>query len=296
MERIESILTALGHPVGLLGAAPFRAEEDGREYAVWKLETDRGPLVLKKTNRQERAVYETFFDRGGPVPEVYAFGEYGGETWMLMEFVSGESMSRCTRERLVRTLDALIETQKKWWDDQDHDDIGYGFSASWPNRCKRLPYMGELAPAYQAYLDEFERLPRTLCNDDLLPFNVLADETRAVILDWEYGGILPWPCALARLLAFGEAGDEMFRMSPEDRDFALSYYYENLISSRGISRREFDRTMDLFFFKEYSEWVYCAALSGDYEMEYYKKYSVWAKKMARKLGLYREKEVTGCSV
>lgn len=294
MERIQNIINALGCELRLLSAEPFRAEEDGRAYQVWKLRTDRGDLVLKKTTPEERAVYETFFRDGGPVPQIHAAGSFENEPYLLMEFVSGDSMSICSRERLVRVLDALIESQSKWWGDGDHDGIGYGFQASWPNRCKRLPHMGELATAYQAYLDAFERLPRTLCNDDMLPFNVLANESRAVILDWEYGGILPWPCAISRFLAFGEEGDAMFRMTGEDRAFALTYYYEHLIRDKGYSREEYDRIMELFFFKEYSEWVYCAAISGDHEMEYYKKYSKKARETADKLGMLKEKGGEAC--
>ena len=294
MEQIQNIIKTMGLNLEVRSAEPFRAEEDGRAYSVWKLQTDRGELVLKKTDPMERSVYETFFRDGGPVPRVYAFCEADGDTWMLMEFVHGESMSRCTRERLVRVLDALIESQNKWWGDSAHDDIGYGFRESWPNRCKRTAYLGDLEDAYRAYLAAFERLPRTLCNDDLLPFNVLADEHRAVILDWEYAGILPWPCAIARFLAFGEENGDMFQMTEADRSFALDYYYDRLIRDKGYTRPEFDRIMDLFFFKEYSEWVYCAALSGDYEMEYYKKYSCWARDLARKLGLLKEKGGAPC--
>ena len=294
MEQIRNIINALGHDLSLLSAETFRAEEDGRAYQVWKLRTDRGDMVLKKTTPEERTVYETFFRDGGPVPEIYAAGSFESEPYLLMEFVPGESMSVCSRDRLVRVLDALIESQKTWWGDDAHDEVGYGFHKSWPNRRKRLPYMGELAPAYQAYLDAFKSLPRTLCNDDMLPFNVLADEGRAVILDWEYGGILPWPCAISRFLAFGEEGDAMFRMTGEDRSFALTYYYEHLIREKGYSREEYDRIMELFFFKEYSEWVYCAAISGDYEMEYYKKYGKKAREMAEKLGLLKEKGGEAC--
>lgn len=296
MEQIKNIITALGMDLRLESAEAFRAEEDGNAYQVWKLKTDRGTMVLKKTTPMERAVYETFFREGGPGPEVYAFGTYEGNVYMLMEFFPGSSMSRCTRRRLIRTLDALIESQRKWWGDELHADVGYGFHASFPNRCKRLEYLGELKPAYQAYLDAFAQLPRTLCNDDLLPFNVLADEDRAVIIDWEYAGILPYPCALARFLAFGEEEGELFRMSDEDRRFALDYYYENLVRGQGICRKEFDRTMELFFFKEYSEWVYCAALSGDYEMEYYQKYGEKARILARKLGFLKERGDTECFV
>ena len=67
MEKIKNILKLLGQPVNLLGAEPFRAEEDGRAYAVWKLETDRGPMVLKKTTPQERAVYGCPVRKSGPV-------------------------------------------------------------------------------------------------------------------------------------------------------------------------------------------------------------------------------------
>ena len=295
MEQIREILNTLSPGLVLVSAEPFRAEEDGTAYSVWKLETDRGMLVLKKTTPQERAVYEAFFSQDGPAPRVYAFGEVDGETYMLMELVPGESMSNCTRERLILTLDALIESQKRWWGEEACADVGYGFRACWPNRCKRLEYMGDLAPGYQAYLDVFESLPRTLCNDDLLPFNVLADENRAVLLDWEYGGILPWPCAIARLLAFGEdREDAMFRMSGEDRDFAHTYYYDHLLREQGYGRAEYDRIMDLFFLKEYTEWVYCAAVSGDYEMEYYKIYSKKARALAEKLGFMKEKGEEPC--
>lgn len=294
MKQLRHILHILAPGLELLSAEPFRAEEDGREYAVWRLGTNRGELVLKKTDPMERAVYETFFREGGPAPRVHAFGEIDGEVWMLMELVPGESMSRCSRDRLILLLDALIESQKKWWGDGAHEDVGYGFSKSWPNRRKRLAYMGELESTYQAYLDAFERLPRTLCNDDLLPFNVLASESRAVILDWEYAGILPWPCAIARFLAFGEEEGELFRMSEADRQFALDYYYEHLLRETGCTWPEYDRIMDLFFFKEYSEWIYCAAISGDYEMEYYKKYSKKAEYLARKLEAQKEKGGEPC--
>jgi hypothetical protein len=83
-------------------------------------------------------------------------------------------------------------------------------------------------------------------------------------------------------------------MTREDHQFALDYYYEKLIRPRGISRAEYDRTMDLFFLKEYSEWIYCAGISGDYEMEYYKKYGKKAEDLAEKLGLLKQRGEKPC--
>lgn len=283
MMKINEILKRFGWTA--LSAVQFRAEEDGAPYSVWKIETPRGAAVLKKTTARERETYEAFFPEGGGVPGIHGFTEFEGEPWMLMEYVEGQTMSRSDRHRLILTLDAIIEMQDRYWENRSLDDIGYGFRESLPNREKRLPWMGDLTAAYQAYLDEFRSVPRTLCNDDLLPFNVLADEHRAVIIDWEYGGILPYPSAIARLLAFGEEDpDAMFQMSREDQIFAVDYYYEKLVRSKGIPYDDYIRTLKLFFLKEYSEWVYCAASSDDFSGPYYEKYYKMAKSLAKDLG------------
>lgn len=95
-----------------------------------------------------------------------------------------------------------------------------------------------------------------------------------MILDWEYTGILPYPGPLARFLAFGEENpDSLFQMTPEDKAFALEYYYENLIRSKGISKAAYERTMKLFFFAEYCEWMCLAVSSGDFTSPKYKKYA-----------------------
>lgn len=286
-SRLCAVLALLGCSCDGVSARRFCAEEDGTPYNVWRIDTPQGAYVLKKTSPEERRVYEAFFTKEDTfVPAVYGYAEYEGELYMLMEYIDGQSMCNCTRKQLTLTLDSLIAMQERFWNDTAHADIGYGFSASWPNRKKRLQYMGDLARAYSAYLEEFRTIPRTLCNDDMLPINVLVTKERSVIIDWEFGGILPYPCALARLIAFGEeTPGELFYMSREDRDFALDYYYRRIISKKGIGREEYDRTMKLFFFKEYSEWVYCAGMSGDYDSPYYARYAPMAQQLAQELGL-----------
>lgn len=278
--EINCILASLGHP-SATSAEVFRAEEDNAAYSVWMLDTAEGPVVLKKITQQEQAVYEAFFPGGGGVvPKIYGFSQ----GYMLMEYIPGETLSRCTRQKLIHTLDALIQTQEQYWENTKLADVGYSFSKSYSNRQKRLPYMEDLGACYEAYLEEFRTIPRTLCNDDMLPFNVLVSNDRAVILDWEYGGILPYPCSLARLLAYGEETEgALFYMTREDQRFAVDYYYENLIRHRGISFEDYLHTMKLFFFKEYSEWIYCANSSGDRSGEYYIKYSQMARKLAEQL-------------
>ena len=221
-QKLQEILAGLGIREMPAAVKPFHGEEDGAEYTVWHVDLQTGPKVLKKTTRQERAVYETFLSGFTAVPRCYGFYETGEDVYMLMEYFDGQTLSRCTREKLTLALDALIELQNAWWRDTTRADAGLSFERCYESRQKWLPHMADLTEAFEAYLEAFRTVPRTLCNDDLLPFNVLSDGQRAVIIDWEYGGILPYPCALARLIAYGEdREDALFYMTQEDKEFAV---------------------------------------------------------------------------
>lgn len=281
---VRNVLRKMEFEPEIQAVVPFLREEDSTPYQVWKIGTAQGDYVLKKTSPREKEVYEAFLSGCNYAPRLYGSWQEQGETWLLMEYIPGETMSHCTREKLKRTLDALIAGQKQYWQNTTLAEVGYGYDEAFQSRCRRLAYLGELAGCYSAYLEEFAAVPRTLCNDDLLPFNVIVEGDRAVILDWADAGILPYPCALARLLAVGvEEPDWIFQMTQADREFALDYYYEKLIREKGISRSAYDRTMKLFFFKEYSEWICCAARSGDHTSPNYKKYAPMAEKLAREL-------------
>lgn len=289
-NEIYQILGKLNFPHTVTAIMQFCREEDGSPYDVWKIETIHETTVLKKTSAEERTTCEAFFPLGGcGIPRIYGFTEHDGETYMLMEFFEGETMSHSTRQKLILALDALIQIQGKFWGNTDLADAGWTFDKRHTARKKRLAYMEDLSDAYKAYLEADSTVPRTLCNDDLLPFNVLVNADRAVIIDWEFAGILPYPCALARLLAFGEENtDFMFQMSMTDKEFAVQYYYDNLIRSKEISWDEYIRTMKLFFFKEYSEWVYFARSSNDFTKPEYEKYYEKCKLLANDLGCYEE--------
>lgn len=268
----------------------FHSDEDNAPYQVWKVYTQSDSFVLKKTTRREREVYEAFFSGGyTEAPRVYGFREQDEDLYMLMEYIPGQNLNRCTRDALTRALDAMISLQSRFWEDETHANVGFTYRACHANRQKRLGFMGDLSEAYRGYLEAFSTVPRTLCNDDMLPFNVIDTGSRAVIIDWEFAGILPYPCALARLLAYGEEDpNALFQMTREDQQYAVAYYYEHFIRGKGISWEEYQRTMKLFFLKEYSEWVYLANQSGDHSGEYYQKYSKYACTLASQLGLYSE--------
>ena len=102
---------------------------------------------------------------------------------------------------------------------------------------------------------------------------VIAGEKGAYLIDWEYGGILPYPTAIARFLAHSyEDENAFFYMKDEDRRFAVDYYYDSFIKHKGISRSEYDRTIDLFMIYEYCEWIMIGNKYPNGDMIRYKAY------------------------
>lgn len=264
----------------------FLHEEDGEPYQVFEITLDGKKYVLKKAKEYEAEIYSEFFSHSPVyVPRIYGRTQYNGDTYLLMEHIAGENLQKCIRVRLKPALDALICMQREFWN-APAGTKGNCYEASLQQRKKRREYLkdAELEKAYDVFLEQYAAVPRTLCHDDLLPFNVLVTDERAVLIDWECGGILPYPVSLARLIAHGkEEKGSLFFMSQEDKEFAVQYYYERLIRQKGIAFEEYRRTLDYFLFYEYCEWVYVGNKFGNTDSEYFKQYLPLAKAAARRL-------------
>ncbi len=280
---ITHILAELG-VVNPLAVTPFLSDEDGEPYDVWRVETEEGTFVLKKTTSRETAVYETFLAAVPSVaPVLLRSQSRDGADYLMMTYVAGRNLRRCDRASLVAALDALITLQDAFWERRELQNVGYGFEESLPKRQMRGQYLKDekLEAVYGAYLTQYATLPQTLCHDDLLPFNVLISEGGATLLDWEYGGILPYPTSLARLIAHGEEEENaFFYIKEEDKAFAIDYYYEKLIARKGIAYVDYRRTVDLFLFYETCEWVMLGNRYGNTDSERFRRYREKAKALA----------------
>ena len=150
----------------------------------------------------------------------------------------------------------------------------------------RGKYLGSelLEKTYRRFEQVYRETPRSLCHDDPLPINVLVNDERAVFIDWEYGGVLPYLSSFARLIAHGrENRDYYVYMSADDREFAIAYYYNALAKQHGISQEEFRQTLDYFLFYEYCEWVMLGNRYESRDDERYGYYLNLAKQLAKKL-------------
>ena len=285
--ELPEILAKLGLP-GITDEAirAFTAEEDGSEYAVWRIDAGSGSYVLKRAKAFELETYRCFFrNKKSYAPAFYGSCAFDGTEYFLMEYCPGEDLRRCEREKLRKALDALIEMQEEFWQREALYDSAFTLEQSLVGIENRGRYLGSkrLEEVYAAFVRIYQTTPRTLCHDDLLPFNLLIGE-RAVLIDWEYGGLLPYPTSFARLIAHGrEEEGAFFYMTREDRDFAIQYYYDGLIRKHGIPYAEYRRTLDYFLFYEYCEWVMLGNRYDNRSDERYGYYLKLAEELAARL-------------
>ena len=138
--------------------------------------------------------------------------------------------------------------------------------------------------AYEKFLKVFLSVPRSLCHDDLLPFNVISNNEKAALIDWECGGILPYPTSFARLIAHTEDNENaLFYMKESDKCYAINYYYEKLLKEKGISYADWLDTLEFFLYYEYCEWIYVGNKYNVTDGKYFKKYLPIAKLQANKI-------------
>ncbi len=271
----EATLTQLKH------------EEDNEPYQVWRIDADNAKYILKEANGNEKELYSTVLNAvKTSVPALYQAITIEGKTYLLMEYIEGEDLCRCNRTKITYALDALISLQKKTWETEVLDLMEGSFDKSLLQRQNRGKYLkcSLLEKAYEVFLSAYQAVPKTLCHDDLLPFNVISGNEKAFLIDWECGGVLPYPTSFTRLIAHAEDDENaLFYMTKADKRFAIDYYYDNLLKDKGISYTNWLNTLEYFLFYEYCEWVFVGNKYNVTDGEYYKKYLPIAKKQAAKI-------------
>ena len=277
IERIDAVSISPDATISQL-----KREEDDSFYQVWRIDTDNTSYILKQAKENEAEIYQSILAplKDG-IPTLYQTITIEDKIYLLMEYIEGENLCKCNRAKLTSALDALISLQKETW-----EASSYGFDNSLKHRQNRSKHLNDplLENAYDRFLQVYQSTPKALCHDDLLPFNVIASNHKAVLIDWEAGGILPYPTSFARLIAHAEENPEtFFYMANKDKEFAIDYYYAHLLKDKGISYARWRDTLEFFLFYEYCEWVYVGNKYNATDGEYYKKYLPIAKKQAKKL-------------
>ena len=229
-----------------------------RKYNVYKISVEGKVYVLKHSDRAETVLYRDFLQgRDFAVPQYYGDTEYDGAIWLLMEYIDGPDLRQFDKDMALAGADTLSRIQNFYWGCEAEDGRFQRYWERINRRAKCLEKEPELAAAYQRFLERQKDCPRTLSNGDFLQFNGILQGGRVYMIDWGFGGIMPYALDIARLIAHGaekqEAGGFPFYMDDELRKLFVRAQYEGLRQKPDWDRYLMD--IKLAAFNEYVEFL-----------------------------------------
>lgn len=238
-------------------------EDDVRRYDVYFVDGGGETRVLKKTDARETAVYY-LLGTAHCLPAPARFGKHEAKdgVWMLLEYVPGDDLSEMTDALALAAADSLAAIANRFWQEdaaefaaKKCDDRFERYHARILRRAAFPEDGSALRRAYQLFLDRQETCPRTLCCGDFLPGNAIWDGARVVIVDWGFGGVMPYALDVARFIAHATPGKSTFPfyMTDAHKRLFLDRVYEKL--DRRPERAQYERDVRLALLNEYVEFV-----------------------------------------
>ncbi len=226
--------------------------EEHKRYDVFRIIHPRGVFVLKHFDKPDRCAAEkaiyALLSADLPVPRVIGFTNEA----MVTEYIEGSDLKEMTDGSVSRAAASVAEIMNAFPPGSGYDrtiaekEIAY--------RTKRLEHLkGEplLHRAYTLFLDRIKEMPLTLANGDLVPINCIDTGKRAYLIDWEYGGFMPYALDIGRFLAHsGEHAVFPYRMTEAQKKLFCDRICESMRvkPDRGV----FDRDVQ---FAVFDEWI-----------------------------------------
>lgn len=237
-------------------------DEDVRYYDVYHIHTTSGDYMLKKAGKYELFNYENYLkDMGFSVPMYLGGTKHGEDTWIIIERVEGEDLRNMTDDDCIAVSGIITQIQNYYWMDtpkdlKDSDRIRY--DAYVERIRKRYAFLKEdnvIKRAYKEFLDRQLDCPVTLSNGDLMQFNVMRSGDRRYIIDWGFGGIMPYSLDIARFIAHAtpDRATFPFCMNDEQKSLFIDSMYEKMQHKPEYNR--YLRDIKLAILNEYVEFV-----------------------------------------
>lgn len=237
--------------------------DDIRYYDVYIITFPSCKKVLKKVGKREKLNYETYLSGNDfAVPHYYGKWIAGDEYWILIEYIAGHDLRDMTDQLALSAADTLSRIQNAYWQDgeaafkkQKTDDRFDIYWARIQRRATSIEQEPELWNAYQLFLDRQLTCPRTLSNGDFLQFNVVNSNGKVYVIDWGFGGIMPYSLDIARFIAHATEGRSTFPFYMNDRQKQIfcDRMYEKIQNKP--SYPQFIRDIQLATLNEYIEFV-----------------------------------------
>lgn len=238
-------------------------EDEVRYYDVYEIITSSGSKILKKTECREVLNYEKFLmNKHFSVPTYYGKWDKDNDFWILIENITGNDLRDMTDELAMAAADSISEIQNAYWMN-DEDEFAKNkaddrFDVYWKRINKRYEYIKNepiIGEAYSIFLRRQLTCPRTLSNGDFLELNAIEHRNRVYIIDWGFGGIMPYSLDIARFLTHATVDRATFPiyMSDNQKEIFIEKIYEKLIRKPEHSQYIYD--IKLAILNEYIEFV-----------------------------------------
>lgn len=228
-------------------------EEDVRRYDVYRLRTEQGDYILKKADPWEQASYARYLS-DLPAPRCYGSGQEDGAQWLLLEWISGHDLRDMTEELAAAAAASLAAVQNAWWGCGDTERFAAYRERIW-RRGRYVENDPLLGPAYRLFLERQDSCPRTLSNGDFLPWNALTAGDGVCIIDWGFGGVMPYALDIARFIAHAneERATFPFYMTDAHKRRFVEEVYRALVHKPDPA--QYRRDIRLALLNEYVEFM-----------------------------------------
>lgn len=258
LERLDDVSALCGTVEKAIGPGAFDAYrfcddfgEEHKRYEVFQIVHPRGLFVLKrfenpKRFEAEKTIYERF-TADLPVPRTLGF--FDG--CIVSEFIPGSDLKEMTDKGVIAAATSVAEIMNAFPLGQDYDrsvcekEIAYR-----ETRLACLKSEPTLHEAYTLFLERVKEMPLTLANGDFVPINCIYNGERVYIIDWEYGGFMPYALDIGRFLAHsGERPVDTYRMTEQQKARFVDLLYEKL--NEKPEKSVFDRDVKLAILDEW---------------------------------------------
>lgn len=241
--------------LNIINIKQIKNEDGDAFYNVWLIISDNNSYILKRSTENEINNYNSLLNI--PIPKYYGNLKYYNKLYVLIEYLDGVNLMNGNLDNCIKALDTIIEINKKYLN--SNITLSDTFDKELIRINKRLKYLNDelLERKYLEFIDVYKKTIKTVCHNDLLPFNMIITNNKAYLIDLENIGYLPYLVMFARFIAhYKEVKGYLFYLEDSVKEYLIKYYYDNFVVLLNKTYEEYLYELELFLFFEYTEWVY----------------------------------------